>query len=347
MFYRTYRPQTVSELDTPEIRDRLTAILKSDPLPHAFIFAGPKGIGKTSIARIIAKAINCEKNKFSGEGDSIEPCNKCQTCKSITAGQAVDVIELDGASNRRIDDVRALNTSVSLSAVYTSYKVYIIDEVHMLTNEAFNALLKTLEEPPSHVIFILATTELDKLPPTIISRCMLVQFTKASPEDIVHMLERVIKKEKVKAEPGTLEYIADHSDGAFRDAAKILEEASLTSKEITVEIVKQILGMDQGAQSLLDLIVKKDVKALFSFLEDYQNQGKSSKVLIETVLHTLHDLLLSKQSGKESTISLDLSSKQIFLLMKEFQQAYKDIKYTPIPTLPIEIAVIEYLAKRK
>src|SRR3989344_4787485 len=159
MLYLRYRPQTIAEIDNSSVKNRLLSIIASSELPHAFLLVGPKGTGKTSTARIIAKSINCEKNKRGSKGKDFEPCNDCDSCKAITAGMSIDVVEIDGASNRRIDDIRELNSNVKFIPVSSRYKVYIIDEVHMLTTEAFNALLKTLEEPPSHVVFILATTE--------------------------------------------------------------------------------------------------------------------------------------------------------------------------------------------
>ena len=194
--YLKYRPQTVSELDLVSVRETLTKLLSGSEIPHAFLFTGPRGTGKTSSARILAKAINCEHKKKG----SFEPCNECETCLAITRGTHIDVIEMDAASNRGIDEVRALKQDIMLSPTLLKKKVYIIDEVHMLTTEAANALLKTLEEPPSHVVFILATTDPQKLPQTVISRLSVVQFHKASEEEITSKLTRIAKSEKFEVE---------------------------------------------------------------------------------------------------------------------------------------------------
>src|SRR3990167_7835570 len=180
VFYLKYRPQKASELDSEEVRKKLSSVLSSKrPFAHAFLFTGPKGLGKTSAARIVARVVNCT-NRKPGE---IEPCNRCLQCKSIIEGTNLDVLEIDAASNRGIDEIRDLREKIRLSPVSATKKVYIVDEVHMLTTEAFNALLKTLEEPPGHVVFILCTTEIHKVPGTIISRCLRIQFKKATEEE--------------------------------------------------------------------------------------------------------------------------------------------------------------------
>ncbi|MFN3978738.1 MAG: DNA polymerase III subunit gamma/tau, partial [Sulfurihydrogenibium azorense] len=171
MFYLKYRPQTIEEIDNERVRERIKIVLRSKTIPHAFLLTGPKGIGKTSTARIIAKTINCQNNLFSQKSNSIEPCNICSICQSIIKGYSTDIVEIDAASARGIEEIKELINQIKFYPLQTRYKVYIIDEVHMLTKEAFNALLKTLEEPPSSTIFILASTELEKIPKTIISRC--------------------------------------------------------------------------------------------------------------------------------------------------------------------------------
>src|SRR3972149_10667302 len=216
-FYLKYRPQKLEELDIAPVRESLKNVVSSGQIPHAFLFSGPKGTGKTSAARILAKILNCEKK-------GKEPCNKCDQCLSITKGSNIDVIELDAASHRGIDDVRALRDAVKLSPARARRKVYIIDEAHMLTTEASNALLKTLEEPPSHVVFILATTNPEKLLDTIKSRTVRVSFKKATEAEIVKSLIYVLESEKKKYEKEVLELIARNVDGSLRDAKKVLEE---------------------------------------------------------------------------------------------------------------------------
>src|SRR3989338_5228486 len=189
VLYRKYRPQRLSELDLEDVREKLAKIVGSSFRPHAYLFSGPKGTGKTSAARIVAKIINCE----TSSNNKGEPCNKCESCVAIREGRYLDVLEIDAASNRGIDEIRDLREKIKLAPVSAKYKVYIIDEVHMLTNDAFNALLKTLEEPPAHAQFILATTEADKLPETIISRTTRINFQKASHGELRQSLDRVIK----------------------------------------------------------------------------------------------------------------------------------------------------------
>src|SRR3990167_6431951 len=258
VFYRKYRPQTIEELDSKAVRDALTAVLSGKNISHAFLFTGPKGLGKTSTARIVAKAVNCERlvnqrlassskeKKLNADGytldASVEPCNKCYQCTSITNGTNVDVLEIDGASNRGIDEIRDLREKVRLSPAGAFKKVYIIDEVHMLTTEAFNALLKTLEEPPEHVIFILCTTEPHKVPQTIASRCFHMAFKKATANELVRAFLRIAKKEKISVDKEALFKISEFSDGSFRDGVKILEEiySEVGNKKITKETVEKM-----------------------------------------------------------------------------------------------------------
>ncbi|OGD03564.1 DNA polymerase III, subunit gamma and tau, partial [Candidatus Amesbacteria bacterium RIFCSPHIGHO2_02_FULL_47_9] len=228
--YLKYRPQKIAELDLKSVRERLEAMVKSGrDLPHAWLFSGPRGTGKTSTARILAKYVNCRgKDK---------PCNKCETCVSITNGSCPDVIEIDAASNRGIDEIRQLRERVGLAPMTTDYKVYIIDEAHMLTTEAANALLKTLEEPPEHVLFVLCTTESEKLPETVVSRCAVVRFGRPSIDEISDRLEKVAKSEKVKLDLGDIKEIAAAARGSFRDAVKLFEQVMLGEGD-----VKKMLG---------------------------------------------------------------------------------------------------------
>ena len=347
MFYLKYRPQTLSDIDNEAVRTHLTNVLEKKNLPHAWLLAGPKGTGKTSTARIVAKAINCEKNGYATEGKSIEPCNECSNCKTITYGGALDVIEIDAASNRKIDDVRALIEQVKFAPVHMRYKVYIIDEVHMLTTESFNALLKTLEEPPSSTIFLLATTEIDKLPKTVSSRCQLLAFSKASKPDVLRQLKRIALSEKIDIKEEVLGFIAAHCDHSFRDAAKLLEEAVAQDAK-TVKEVRMLLGLSQDNTKLLELISQNDQKATLEFVESYDNNGGSIKILIESLLDELHDILLSA-SGITKTDSLDykLSLTQTSRLIKLLTIAYNTLRSSPIEALPLEIALVEYFDQNK
>ncbi|MGE5042039.1 MAG: DNA polymerase III subunit gamma/tau [Candidatus Levyibacteriota bacterium] len=359
VYYRKYRPQLISELDLESVRNKLSAILSSDNIPHAFLFAGPKGLGKTSSARILAKAINCERRVASsmlqveGKGkkatshvppaiSQFEPCNQCSACISITNGSAVDVLEIDAASNRGIDEIRDLRERIKFSPAVLSKKVYIIDEVHMLTTEAFNALLKTLEEPPSHVVFILATTELSKLPETIISRVFYVPFEKPSKEELARSLGRVASGENLTLENGVLEKISELSDGAFRDGAKILEELALqaTDKKITLDLLELLYksqSVDAGVKTLLDFWKKKETEKALDVIDGLAAKNTDFKVFIEKLADKLHAALMeSIKSGKTEEISG--SKKQLELL----DEAYKNLKGAVLPQLPLELAVIEY-----
>src|SRR3989344_2706111 len=234
--YLKYRSQTLDELDLENVRESLKKIVVKGDIPHAFLFSGPKGTGKTSAARILAKIVNCENPPAGGE-----PCNICDQCISIAKGENLDVIELDAASHRGIDDIRALRDAVKLSPARAKKKIYIIDEAHMLTPEASNALLKTLEEPPDHVIFILATTNPEKLIETIRSRVTNILFRNATPTEIVRSLKRVAKGEKLKVEDDALSVIAQAAGGAFRDAIKILEQVIAEEKELSKEVLEEFL----------------------------------------------------------------------------------------------------------
>lgn len=343
MFYLKYRPQTIEEIDNKEARQKLSAFLSSDSLGHAFLFSGPKGTGKTSSARIVAKSINCTNKKK----DSIEPCNKCENCIAITKGNSVDVIEMDAASNRKIDDIRELISQVIYSPITSKYKVYIIDEVHMLTKEAFNALLKTLEEPPSTVIFILATTEPEKLLTTIRSRCLSVEFTKAKKDDILRMLNRITTGEKITISDEVLNETVIHSDNSFRDASKLLEEFVNTyvsdQDRKSVENLRKVVGLRKDIHEFLGYIEGKKTKQALEYLTDFDEHGGNARTLIESCMAIFHGLILYKHKLIKSVHKeYSFSIKEISLLIKLFTEAYNTMKYSPIEILPLEIAVIEY-----
>lgn len=342
VLYRKYRPQRIAELDITEVRERLTTLLLSGRVPHAFLFAGPKGTGKTSAARIVAKVVDCEKR--SG---GVEPCNKCEICISITEGRNMDVLEIDAASNRGIDEIRDLKEKIKFSPTASKFKVYIIDEVHMLTLEAFNALLKTLEEPPAHAIFILATTEPEKLLATIISRCVRIDFKKASKEEMVHSLRRVVTGEKIKIkdEDDVLSEIASFADGSFRDATKLLEQA-IAEDAMSVEKVQNLLGTlgDEDINKFLLSLEMKDTKKSLQIIGEMEKRGINFKALTSSLLHFLHKLLLMKFGiGNEVQEKFDkLTVSEIELLLKLFTRAYGEFKTTVIPSLPLTMVVVEW-----
>lgn len=343
VFYRKYRPQKISELDNTAVRDILLSVLPKKNSPHAYLFTGPKGLGKTSAARIVAKVLNCEKKK-----DSLEPCNKCTQCTSISNGTSMDILEIDAASNRGIDEIRDLREKVRLAPLSAVKKVYIIDEVHMLTTEAFNALLKTLEEPPGHVVFILCTTESHKVPATILSRCFHIQFTLATPQELKRSLKRITNEEDIRIEDDALDYIAKLSDGSFRDGTKLLEEVFLTvgKKKITKELVEEKLHISNSATVVEEMLValqQKNTKQAIRLVGVLTKNGTDLKYFLESIISELHSMLLAKAGvGKESEIAKKYQLPEIKKLVELFGNAHKELKTAVIPQLLIELAIIDY-----
>lgn len=350
VFYRTYRPQKIEDLDNEVVRSSLYSIFSKGSYPHAFLFTGPKGLGKTSAARIVAKVINCEKHKgvksFKSEKE-IEPDNKCSQCLSITAGNNLDVLEIDGASNRGIDEIRDLRDKIRLAPFKATKKIYIIDEVHMLTTEAFNALLKTLEEPPAHAVFILCTTEPQKVPETIASRCFRVNFTRATNEELVRSISRIVKKEEIKIDKDGLLEIAKLSDGSFRDGAKILEEISTFAgrKTITKDLVNEkynTLGIGENVLKMLEILSVKDVKKGLVLCRELANQGMDFKFFIENLIQRLHLELLTKVGIEKQGSSLNFETHEIKKLFELLSDAYQETKLAVLPQMPLEIVVLEW-----
>lgn len=363
VFYRKYRSQRIADLDLESVRKKMTSLLQSREIPHALLFTGPKGLGKTSSARILAKAVNCERNrelkknsdkssdkKKSDDSKSItkffgiEPCNECQACISITNGSNLDVIEIDAASNRGIDEIRTLRERIKFAPSHLSKKVYIIDEVHMLTNEAFNALLKTLEEPPNHVIFILCTTEAERLPATITSRLFQIHFEKPTLQEIIHSLNRVVEGEKLMLDEEVYGEIAKLANGAFRDAHKILEELSLAmpDKHITSEIFQQTFKnwtTDAQIVRLLSEIQTKNSTEALKTIEELAARGVDFKIFTQRVVELLRLEMMRKLQREEMLLTFSLS--ELKELVEKFNNAYKEIALSVLPQIPLELAVIE------
>jgi DNA polymerase-3 subunit gamma/tau len=350
VFYRKYRPQTIDELDNKEVRQSLYSIFSKGSFAHAFLFTGPKGLGKTSTARIIAKVINCEKHKdLKGlrSEKEIEPCNKCEQCISITNGNNLDIFEIDGASNRGIDEIRDLKEKIKLAPFKASRKVYIIDEVHMLTTEAFNALLKTLEEPPSHAIFILCTTEPHKVPATIASRCFRINFTRATDEDLTRSMQRIVKAEGIKIEPQAILEIAKLSDGSFRDAVKILDEIAIFagSKTVTADLVNEkfnSLGITENLNRMIEVFVKKDAKKGLEICRELVKQGMDFRFFIEQLTNQLHLILLQKVGVEKADKESSLTLSEIRKLFELLATAYQETKTAVLAHRPLELMILEW-----
>ncbi|MBA7622216.1 DNA polymerase III subunit gamma/tau [subsurface metagenome] len=349
VFYRRWRPQTLADVVGQEqVTQTLQNALSSGHISHAYLFCGPRGTGKTSTGRILAKAVNCLTN---GKG---EPCNTCPICQTITEGRALDVIEVDAASNRGIDEIRELRERVNYAPNEARYKVYIIDEVHMLTKEASNALLKTLEEPPPHIIFILATTEAHKVLPTVLSRCQRFDFRRISQADVVTKLTRICSTEGIHMEPEALRLIAKAATGSLRDAENLLEQlTTYYGSEIELQQVQTVLGItgDWRAKELVKHIINNDVSAGVVAINGVNSDGLDLRQFNRELVEYLRGLLLIK-TGSDEAIDLpaeditelkDLAAKaslpQILKAVKLFGQL--ELGFDNYSTLPLELALVD------
>ena len=299
---RRWRPQTFDDVvGQPHITTTLKSAIKSDRLAHAHLFVGPRGIGKTSTARILAKALNCEK------GPAPEPCNKCTNCTEITAGNNIDVIEIDAASNRGVDDARELRDHVRFAPVKSKFKIYIIDEVHMLTGEAFNTLLKTLEEPPAHTKFVLATTEVHKVPTTIISRCQRFDFRKISEPDILARLKQICLEERVEFEEEALFAVAKSAEGSLRDAESILDQLiSFCDAKITYKDVDAVLGLVDWRvfHELCSALRDGNIARELEIVEEIVAAGKDLGQFARDLVYYFRHLLVCEVTGSDKLISM-------------------------------------------
>lgn len=349
--YRKWRPKGFEDVvGQSHITETLQKAIETDKVAHAYLFSGPRGTGKTSTAKIFARAMNCV------HGPTAHPCNACEACLHIMSGESLDVVEIDAASNRSIEDIRTLRETIKFMPVEGHKKIYIIDEVHMLTTEAFNALLKTLEEPPAHVIFILATTEPERIPLTILSRCQRYEFRRITSDDIAHRLLYVAEQEKIELTKGAAHILAVQADGGMRDALSMFDQCvSNASGAVDEKLVRDLLGLigKDWLFSLSQAIFDGRSDVIIKGVDDIIQLGKEPRVILTEILAHLRALMLCQAAPGSDTLSaysdsMDELRKQaqsaspeaIFKVVDVLQQALLTAKTSPVPRIAVEMGLL-------
>ncbi len=361
--YRKYRPKKFSDLLGQETNvEILKNAAKQDRIGHAYLFYGPRGTGKTTTARLIAKLLNCEKrNADPTFRETGEPCNACRSCREMDANASFDIVEIDAASNRGIDEIREVKNAARTAPAGSAYKVYIIDEAHMLTPAAWNALLKTLEEPPRHAVFILATTEYEKLPATITSRVQRFLFKKAPKKTIIEKLRGIAKAEHISIDEPALELVAAAAEGSFRDAESLLDQLHSRGAAIDLETAERIIGRVGLARvhALAECILKNDLAGALAYLETMAGEGHNPVQLTKDLIHYLRKVITLKANPNlEASFASEMTDEEMrgvknlaayitgakhIPLLQALISAYSEMRYSPFQTIPLEIALMEKL----
>lgn len=366
--YRKYRPKVFDDLlGQTAVVKILKNAARLNKIGHAYLLSGPRGTGKTTAARLIAKTTNCETRRQNQKFQALgEPCNECRICLEINEGHTLDILEIDAASNRGIDEIRNLKDATRVAPTSYLYKVFIIDEAHMLTKEAFNALLKTLEEPPSHVILILATTEIDKIPATISSRTQRFNFKKAAVPQIIEKLKKIVEIEGIRIEEDAIELIAAAAEGSFRDAESLLDQmvnfsAPENKEKIALHDIEQMIGKTGSAKvaAFAEHLLKNNIEGALKTLNEIQEGGYNLAQFCKDLIHHLRrTLVLKLDPSMENAFQNELAKTDLenlkkqtadFLLekhiplLKNLVNAYGQMRYSPFPIIPLEVAIVESL----